>query len=43
MYVGLTPKILGICVEHFSSILISDYIKIDKNPNASIKDSDLEL
>lgn len=43
MYVGLAPKILGICVEHFSSMLISDYIKIDKNPRASIKDSDLEL
>jgi len=43
MYVGLTPKILGICIEHFSSVLISDYINVDKNQNVNIKDSDLEL
>lgn len=42
MYIGLAPKILGICIEHFSSVIVSDYIKIDKNQNVDI-DSDLEL
>lgn len=42
MYIGLAPKILAICIEHFSSVVVSDYIKIDKNQNLD-KDSDLEV
>jgi hypothetical protein len=42
MYIGLGPKILGICIEHFSFVLVSDYIKSDKNYNVD-KDSDLEM
>lgn len=44
MYIGLAPKILGICVEHFTSILVSDYIKIEKNnQNINYKDSEIEM
>lgn len=43
MYIGLTPKILGICIEHFSSILISDYMQIGKNQNTDIENSSLEV
>lgn len=43
MYVGLAPKIMGICIEHFSSSLMSDYIQIDKNLNVDNTDSDLEV
>lgn len=43
MYSGLTPKILGICVEHLSAIAMSDYIKFDRYQNEDSKDSDLEL
>ncbi|XP_026804225.1 mitochondrial carrier homolog 2-like [Rhopalosiphum maidis] len=43
MYIGLGPKIMGICIEHFSSSLMSDYIQIDKNQNINNKDSDLEV
>lgn len=43
MYIGLTPKILGICIEHFSSVLISDYMRIDKSPIIDSKHSDLEV
>jgi len=43
MYIGLGPKIMGICIEHFSSYLMSDYIQIDKNQNINNKDSDLEV
>lgn len=43
MYIGLTPKILGICVEHLSTIAMSDYIKFDYYQNEDNKDSDLEL
>lgn len=43
MYVGLAPKILGICIEHFTTVLISDYIKIDKSQNVDYKDSELEM
>jgi len=42
MYIGLGPKILGICIEHYSSSLMSDYIQIDKNQNVD-KDTDLEV
>lgn len=42
MYIGLGPKILGICIEHYSSSLMSDYIQIDKSQNVD-KDSDLEV
>jgi len=42
MYIGLGPKILGICIEHYSSSLMSDYIQIDKSQNVD-KDSDLEM
>jgi len=42
MYIGLGPKILGICIEHYSSSLMSDYIQIDKNQNVD-KDSELEV
>lgn len=43
MYIGLAPKILGICTEHFTSVLISDYIKIDKNQNLNNTDSEKEM
>lgn len=43
MYIGLAPKILGICVEHLSTIAMSDYIKFDYYQNEDNKDSDLEL
>lgn len=43
MYIGLAPKIIGICVEHFSSSFMSDYIKFDKNQNLKNKDSDVEM
>lgn len=43
MYIGLAPKILGICIEHFSALAVSDYIQFDKNENANNKDSDLEV
>lgn len=43
MYVGLPPKILSICIEHFSSLAISDYIKINKNLNLNNEDSNLEV
>lgn len=42
MYIGLSPKILGICIEHYSSSLMSDYIQIDNNQNVD-KNSDLEV
>lgn len=43
MYIGLAPKILGICVEHFTTVLISDNIKIDKTQNVDYKDSEIEM
>lgn len=43
MYIGLGPKILGVCIEHFSALAMSDYIKIDVSQNEDNKDSDLEL
>lgn len=43
MYVGLAPKILGVCVEHFSSLLVSDYIKDYKSENEIDLKSDLEM
>jgi len=43
MFVGLAPKIMGICIEHFSSSLMSDYIQFDKNLNIDNKDSDSEM
>lgn len=43
MYIGLSPKILAICIEHYSSLAISDYIKIDKNHNLIKENSNLEV
>lgn len=43
MYVGLAPKIAGICIEHISTVLMADYIQIDKNQNVDNNDSDLEV
>lgn len=43
MYVGLGPKILAVCVDHFSSSILSDYIQFNESSNADSKDSDLEM
>lgn len=43
MYIGLVPKLVGNCIEHFSSSILADYIKIDKKPNIERNDSELEM
>lgn len=43
MYIGLAPKIVGGCIEHFSSLLLANYIKIDKIQNLKESDSELEM
>ncbi|VVC32581.1 Hypothetical protein CINCED_3A014322 [Cinara cedri] len=42
LYTGFGPKIIGICVEHFSTSLVAEYIKTDKSQNVQF-DSELEL
>lgn len=43
MYIGLAPKILGIGIEHFASVFVSNYLEKDKTQDEDDTESDLEM